>query len=67
MDDDPKRTKALDRYKVISAYLALDPQRGKCGPLREQLAGKTWMSDQIPGGRPAGPSSYAGGNTAWRR
>jgi hypothetical protein len=37
----PKRTKALDRYKVISASLALDPERGQRGPLREQLAGKT--------------------------
>ena len=40
MDDDPRR-KAFDRYQVISAYLALDPPRGKRRLLLEQLAGKT--------------------------
>jgi hypothetical protein len=32
---------AIDRYLVISGYLALDPPRGKRKTLREQLAGKT--------------------------
>ena len=36
----PKRT-CFDRYQVISAYLALDPPRGKKRQLLEQLAGKT--------------------------
>lgn len=40
MDNDP-RSKAFDRYQVISAYLALDPPRGKRRQLLEELAGKT--------------------------
>jgi len=39
-NNDPLR-KALERYQVISAYLALDPPRGKRRKLLEQLAGKT--------------------------
>lgn len=41
MDDDPRYKKALERYQVISAYLALDPPRGKRRHLLEELAGKT--------------------------
>jgi transposase InsO family protein len=44
MDDhDPITRKALFRYQVISAYLALDPPRGKRRQVLEQLAAKTWM------------------------
>jgi len=43
--DDPRRTRALDRYQVISAYLALDPPRGKRRLLLEELAGKTWRTE----------------------
>jgi hypothetical protein len=38
--DDPKRS-SFDRYQVISAYLALDPPRGKRRQFLETLAGKT--------------------------
>jgi hypothetical protein len=41
MSDDDRLTKALQRYQVISAYLALDPPRGKRRQLLENLAGKT--------------------------
>jgi transposase InsO family protein len=44
MDEhDPITRKALFRYQVISAYLALDPPRGKRRLMLEQLADKTWM------------------------
>jgi transposase InsO family protein len=44
MDDhDPITRKALFRYQVISAYLALDPARGQRRLMLEQLAAKTWM------------------------
>jgi putative transposase len=44
MDDhDPITRKALFRYQVISAYLALDPPRGKRRLMLEQLAAKTWL------------------------
>jgi transposase InsO family protein len=44
MDDhDPITRKALFRYQIISAYLALDPPRGKRRLMLEQLAAKTWM------------------------
>ena len=42
-DHDPITQKALFRYQVISAYLALDPPRGKRRLILEQLAAKTWM------------------------
>ncbi len=42
-DHDPITQKALFRYQVISAYLALDPPRGKRRQVLEQLAEKTWM------------------------
>jgi transposase InsO family protein len=42
-DHDPITQKALFRYQVISAYLALDPPRGKRRQVLEQLAAKTWM------------------------
>lgn len=44
MDDEPRR-KAFERYQVISAYLAMDPPRGKRRVLLEQLAGKTWRRE----------------------
>jgi transposase InsO family protein len=40
---DPAEAKALARYQVISAYLALEPPRGQRGPLLEQLAGRSWV------------------------
>jgi len=47
MDDEKNRnkTKALDRYKVISAYIALDLPQGKRGDLLEELAPKKWLDD----------------------
>lgn len=43
MDDgDPRRAKALVRYQVISAYIAMDPPRGRRQHLLEQLGRKTW-------------------------
>ncbi len=42
--DDPRR-KALERYQVISAYLALHPPRGKRRQLLEQLAQKVWTTE----------------------
>ena len=41
-DDDPGLNLALCRYQVISAYLALEPPRGQRGPLRDELATRTW-------------------------
>jgi len=49
MDDDPKQAWALARYQAISAYLALDPPRGRKRATLEQLAGKTWTG---PRGEP---------------
>lgn len=51
MNDPPERlqARALTRYQVISAYLAIDPPRGQRGPLLEQLASKTWVG---PDGEP---------------
>ncbi len=34
---------ALLRYQAISAYLALDPPRGKRGPTLRKLASKAWV------------------------
>jgi hypothetical protein len=39
---DAEQEKALLRYQIISAYLAMEPTRGQKGPLLEQLAKKTW-------------------------
>lgn len=39
---DLRRAKALARYMVISAYLALQPPRGQRRAMLEQLAGKVW-------------------------
>ena len=36
------RKKALVRYQVISAYLALDPPRGQRRQVLKQLAARTW-------------------------
>lgn len=44
-DNDPTRRRALARYQVISAYLALDPPRGQRHKLLEQLAAKTWTTE----------------------
>jgi len=50
MDDCDKRfDKALARYQVISAYLAMDPPRGQRRLLLEQLASKSWTG---PDGQP---------------
>ncbi len=51
MDDtlDPRMAKALSRYQVISAYLALNPKRGEKLKLLEELAGRTWIG---PDGEP---------------
>jgi transposase InsO family protein len=52
MSDDTQYSpidKALARYQVISAYLALDPPRGQCQALLEQLAAKKWIG---PDGEP---------------
>jgi hypothetical protein len=48
-DDDPRHPMALCRYQAISAYLALDPPRGKRRELLEQLAQKSWTG---PDGAP---------------
>jgi transposase len=40
---DEQQEKALLRYQIISAYLAMEPTRGQRGPLLEQLAKKTWV------------------------
>ncbi len=37
--------KALARYQVISAYLALDPPRGQRGALLKRLAARSWVGD----------------------
>lgn len=42
-DRDPRRAKALARYMVISAYLAMEPPRGQRRAVLEQLAGKVWQ------------------------
>ena len=41
-DKDLRRAKALARYMVISAYLAIEPPRGRRRAVLEQLAGKVW-------------------------
>ncbi|MBI4933413.1 MAG: DDE-type integrase/transposase/recombinase [Actinobacteria bacterium] len=46
---DPDLDRALCRYEVISAYLALAPGRGQRGPLLRQLAARKWTG---PGGKP---------------
>ena len=50
MDDvEPELHKALMRYEVISAYLAMDPPRGQKKPLLKQLASRVWTgSDGEP-------------------
>ncbi|MEO0601342.1 MAG: helix-turn-helix domain-containing protein [Myxococcota bacterium] len=51
MNDDEarRRERALCRYQVISAYLAIDPPRGRREALRRQLAAKIWRD---PDGQP---------------
>ena len=46
---DPDLDKALCRYEVISAYLALAPGRGQRGPLLRKLAERAWTG---PDGKP---------------
>lgn len=41
-DKDLRRAKALVRYMVISAYLAMEPPRGKRRAMLEHLASKVW-------------------------
>lgn len=48
-DDDPHHQMALCRYQAISAYLALEPLRGKRGALLAHLAQKSWPG---PDGEP---------------
>ncbi len=51
MNDDEarRRERALCRYQVISAYLAIDPPRGRREALRQKLAAKLWRD---PDGQP---------------
>ena len=49
MDDDPRLSKALARYQVVSAFLAADLTRGQVSLFREQLAKRTWIG---PDGQP---------------
>lgn len=45
----PSQKKALARYQVISAYLALDPPRGQRRKVLRQLANRTWTDlDGMP-------------------
>ena len=44
-DSDPRRQRALTRYQVISAYLAMDPPRGKRRATRQQLSDKVWTDE----------------------
>jgi len=44
-DTDPRRARALARYQVISAYLALDPPRGRRKATLERLAEKVWTDE----------------------
>ena len=46
---DPRPAKALARYEVISAFLALAPRRGQRRKLLEELASRTW---RWPDGEP---------------
>lgn len=41
MSERQRHLSAIDRYLVISGYLALDPPRGKRNKLRMDLAAKT--------------------------
>lgn len=41
-DDDTGQGKALIRYQIISAYIALEPGRGRRGAMLEQLASRVW-------------------------
>lgn len=52
--DDDAQAKALVRYQVISAYLALNPNRGQRGPLLEHLAEKVWTDTD---GQPFQPAA----------
>jgi putative transposase len=42
-EDDRNQQKALQRYQIISAYLAADPPRGSRGQMLQQLASKRWL------------------------
>lgn len=53
MTDDVLRAKALARYQIISAYLALDPPRGQRTALLQRLAHKSWTG---PDGAPMSPA-----------
>lgn len=50
----PQPDWALCRFQAISAYLALDPPRGRRKPLLEALAAKTWLG---PDGTPFSASA----------
>ena len=47
--DDKQHAKALVRYQVISAYIAMDPPRGQRRAMLEHLASRTWTG---PDGEP---------------
>ncbi len=49
MDPIPPPTRALARYQVVGAYLALDPPRGQRTKARRALASRTWLG---PDGEP---------------
>ena len=40
--DDRRLQRALARYQVVSAYIALDPPRGQRSAVRERLAARIW-------------------------
>ena len=44
-DDDTPLKRSIERYQVISAYLALEPPRGQRRQLLEQLANRTWTTE----------------------
>lgn len=46
MSDDPRLDRALARFQVISAYLAIDPPRGQRGQLRKAVAGMPWTNER---------------------
>jgi len=48
-EQDPRLKKALRRYEIISAYIAMNPARGQRRALLSQLASKPWTDeDGIP-------------------
>ena len=52
--DDLELAWALARYQIVSAYVALDPPRGKREATRKELEAKTWLG---PDGEPMAVTS----------